>query len=160
MSELIEMCLISLEHLTHPLARQLLILQLALNGALVGLISIIHWVHYPTFPFIDPLKWSSFHARHVRAITPIAGPLMVAELCVSGATLYLTQAAPLTLITGLCTALGFASTFFGAVPAHDALSERFEGGAFKRLMRADRLRTVAWLLSCSLLISATPLLVR
>ena len=112
---------------------------------------VIHRVHYPTFPYIDHTKWSNFHTFHVSAISPIAGPLMVAELLLSSSTLLLSNFDPYLLFVFACTLTTFASTGLAAVPAHSALSNGFETATFHRLMRADKVRAYAWFFSLAVL---------
>ena len=58
----------------------LLILHVAVTWAVVGLMLIIQWVHYPLFARVGTLSWPAHGRDHQTRITGLVGPLMLSEL--------------------------------------------------------------------------------
>jgi len=122
-------------------------LHAASTWALVGLIWTIDVVHYPLFARVGS-GFRAYHEEHMRRITPVVGPLMLAEL-VTGAWLWLEPpAGDGAAVWGAGFALvvvTWAITGLFAVPAHGRLERGgFDAGAHRLLMWADRARTAVW----------------
>jgi hypothetical protein len=125
----------------------LLVLTAAAAWFMTGLGWMVQVVHYPLFARVGAEGWTAYHAEHSRRITPIVLPAMSVEL--GGALLV-----ALTLPRGVSATVawaGFAAalstwvvTGLGAVPAHGRLAAGFDAAIHRRLLRADRLRTVGW----------------
>lgn len=112
---------------------------------LVGLILVVHFVHYPSFPYIHEARFSEFESFHKVSITKIVLPLMLCEL-ISGVILFMKSPTSLFWISQLSIILLiWILTFFFAVPAHNRLSKGFCQDSFVRLMKVDLLRTLLWL---------------
>lgn len=124
-----------------------LVAHAAATWALVGLIWTIHVVHYPMFAHVGE-AFDAVHERHMRAITPVVGPLMLVELA-SAAWLW-AEPPPGTTRTTWAIGLGlvgaiWALTALFAVPAHSKLEAGgFDASAHRMLMRADLARTLLW----------------
>lgn len=125
----------------------LLVLTAAAAWFMAGLGWMVQVVHYPLFAQVGAEGWTAYHAAHSRRITPIVLPAMSIEL--GGALLVATStpegvSSPLAW-AGFAAALStWAVTGLGAVPAHGRLADGFDGAVHRRLVRADRLRTVGW----------------
>ncbi|MEO0661525.1 MAG: hypothetical protein AAFZ87_08310 [Planctomycetota bacterium] len=124
-----------------------LVAHAAVTWALVGLIWTIHVVHYPMFAHVGD-AFERVHERHMRAITPVVGPLMLAEL----ATAAWLWAAPPAGTTRTTWAIGlglvgvvWALTGLFAKPDDSSFEcAGFDASAHRLLMRADLLRTLVW----------------
>jgi hypothetical protein len=127
----------------------LLLITAAAAWFMTGLGWMVQVVHYPLFAQVGAEGWARYHADHSRRITPIVLPAMSVEL--GGAFLVLlTRPEDVSV---LLAALAFAAalstwvvTGLGAVPAHGRLAAGFDADVHRRLLRADRLRTVGWTL--------------
>ncbi len=141
----------------------ILLANAASTWAMTGLILFVHVVHYPLFAKVGEEAFAGYHAGHTRATSFVVIPFMLVEL----ATALLLVMRPPQGSTATLPAIGLGlvvvawlATFAGAVPAHEALGRGFDAGAHARLLRADAIRTVAWvgrsLLVTALLVRALP----
>jgi len=132
----------------------LLLANLVLTSALVGLIWTIQVVHYPLFDQVGDHGFQRYHERHAALITVVVGPLMVAELF---AALALALAPPAGVTSALgWAALGLVLAVWGTtavvqVPQHAALGHGFRADVHRRLVRGNWLRTIAWTVRAGLL---------
>lgn len=111
---------------------------------MTGLIGIIHFVHYPSFPLVDRMRFLDFHTAHSKALSYLAGVPMCVEL---GSALWLVLSHPTHWLIGFnggAVLLLWAVTFFWSVPAHNQLTTGFQEKAWLSLMRSNRLRTIVW----------------
>lgn len=127
----------------------LLILHAAVTWVLVGLILTIQLVHYPLFAGVGPSEWTAYGQAHIRRITLLVAPLMLAEL-LSAAWLAV-WAPPGVPSWSLWTGLGlvvliWASTGLVQSPLHGRLSARFDARLHARLVSSNWVRTALWLL--------------
>ncbi len=125
----------------------LLVLTAAAAWFMAGLGWMVQVVHYPLFALVGAEGWTDYHAAHSRRITPIVLPAMSVQL---GGALLIALTLPRDASAVLAWA-GFAAalstwvvTGLGAVPAHGRLAAGFDAEIHRRLLRADRLRTVGW----------------
>ncbi|UQN09111.1 hypothetical protein [Deinococcus sp. QL22] len=133
----------------------LLVVHAALTWALSGLILTIQLVHYPLFSRVGATNYAAYQQEHIRRITWLVAPLMLAELA-TGAALMLR---PPPLVSAASTALGLAlivliwlSTALVQSPAHRQLTTGFDRRRHSRLVTTNWARTLLWLLR-SLLVS-------
>ncbi len=133
----------------------ILLIQLAATLFLTGLIWCIQIVHYPLFDSVGDLGYTRYHKRHMRRITPIVFPPMLAELLTSASMFWF---AP-PHVPQWSIALGFSlviliwlSTMLLQVPAHRLLEKQFARPAYVRLCRSNWIRTCAWTVRSALLI--------
>lgn len=111
---------------------------------MTGLIWIIQLLHYPSYRFIQPEKFSSYQNFHTNRITFIVGPVMLIEV-LSG--MYLTVTSDGTPVwtlnfVGLC--LIWLSTLFFSIPAHNQLHWGYNEKVISRLINTNWLRTLTW----------------
>ncbi|WP_161882088.1 hypothetical protein [Deinococcus alpinitundrae] len=127
----------------------LLILHAAVTWALIGLILIIQWVHYPLFARVGPLNWPAYEHEHQTRITFLVGPLMLAELfSAAWLALHVPPALPnwsLTLGLSLVLVIWVSTGLFQS-PLHGRLSAAFDAQLHRQLVVGNWLRTLAWLL--------------
>lgn len=123
------------------------LVQVASTLPLVGVIWTVQVVHYPLFAGVGPEGWAAYEAAHQSRITPVVGPLMLAEL-VSAAWLVLDRPpeipAAAVLAGAALVGLIWASTAFVQVPLHGALGSAFDADAHRRLVATNWVRTAAW----------------
>lgn len=141
----------------------LLLANIAVTAALVGLIWTIQVVHYPLFPKVGAPEWGQYHKSHTVRITFVVAPLMLAELVL---TLALAVSPPADALQArlIWWALGlmvvvWISTFGIQVPLHGRLERTTEGHApdpqvVQMLVRTNWVRTVGWTIKLLLLCSA------
>lgn len=88
-------------------------IQLATGMMLTGLIWIVQRVTYPGLAEHDPATFHHHHRLHVRRITPVVAPLMLAELAAALVLLFLPGTLPHPLQQALtaCVILAWLSTF-------------------------------------------------
>jgi len=117
--------------------------------AMVGVIWVVQLAIYPQFRRISRTDWLPYHAAHVRAMGPIAGPLMIAELLT--ASWWLWQHTQLPAVDAwaavtlfILTLATFVLTFAGAMPLHRRLQTGYKEALITRLLRVNWLRTITW----------------
>lgn len=136
----------------------LLLLQVGSTLFMTGVIWFVQLVHYPLFVAIGREEFASYESRHTRLITWIVAPAMSIEGVSAVALLWYRPASiPLSL---LATALGllfiiWISTAILQVPCHESLSKGFDQAAYRRLVRTNWIRTLAWSLRSLLVLTAT-----
>lgn len=129
------------------LASGIFIVNCAATFALTGIIWLVQLVHYPSFRFTDPEKFSAAHDLHTRSIAPVVAPLMIAELLTAAALPFINvEGVPVTFFwAGLVlVAAVWCSTFFIQVPFHSRLAKGFDEAAIEGIVRTNWFRTVVW----------------
>jgi len=132
----------------------LLLLNAALSFVLLGLILTIQLVHYPAFGDVGAPEFAEFHRLHELRITPLVGPLMVAEACAAAALLVLrpTGVSPgLAWGAAILVAVVWLATFFVSVPLHGQLHGGYDADRVAALVRTNWIRTLAWTVRSGLL---------
>ncbi|MCY2959098.1 MAG: hypothetical protein NTY35_02950 [Planctomycetota bacterium] len=115
--------------------------------ALFGLIWMVQIVHYPLMAWVGRDSFSAWHDRHLRRMTWVVGPLMLAEVA---SALWLLErppahAAPWVLWTGIAlVVVVWVSTATLQVPMHRRLERGWDERAHRFLVRSNWVRTVAW----------------
>lgn len=98
---------------------------------------------YPTLAAVPPERWPGAHAAHSRRITPVV--VLVYAVVVVGAGTVLVAGPRTTLALTAVGANGLALvvTALVAAPAHARLGRGKDDRAVRRLLLADRVRTLA-----------------
>ena len=113
--------------------------------SLVGLIWTIQLVHYPLFLRVPREQFGAYEGEHMRRITWLVGPLMLAE-AVTAVLLLVKLPADSGAPVGL--ALLFViwlSTATIQGPLHAQLAKGgFDEAKIRRLVRSNWIRTVCW----------------
>lgn len=126
----------------------LVVAQVALTLALVGLILTVQIVQYPLFAAVGAAGFASYHAAHSRRISLLVVPLMTAELALAAWLAVETPAFVPRWSAWLGLALVAAiwlSTFLAQVPQHAVLARGFEPRAHAALVAGNWIRTASWL---------------
>lgn len=114
---------------------------------MMGVILVVQLVHYPLFQYVGAARYDVYQAEHMRRITWIVAPAMTLEL---GTAVWLVVAPPTGVPTGVVwvglalIVLIWASTGLVHVPIHTRLTNGFDPGAHRRLVRTNWIRTIAW----------------
>lgn len=111
--------------------------------ALFGLIWTIQIVHYPSFHFVETAKFKDFEAFHSKRISIIVIPLMMTELVVSIAMLFLRQGTASYANFGIVL-LVWLSTFLLSVPRHNKLIKGKDDQVISELILTNWPRTILW----------------
>lgn len=126
----------------------LLVVHAAITWVLAGLILTIQMVHYPLFARVGESGYAAYQREHVRRITGLVAPLMLAELATGAALLF----RPPPLVSSASAALGLAliiliwiSTALLQSPAHGRLAHGFDQKEHARLVKTNWARTLLWL---------------
>lgn len=123
--------------------------------ALTGLIWFVQVVHYPLLGEVGRAEHLAYHDGHMRRTGPVVAPLMVVELITGLVFVARPGAMPggaarfgLALL-----AVIWASTFLLQVPCHRRLAVSFDETAWRRLVRTNWIRTVAWSIRALLVVA-------
>lgn len=122
-----------------------LLSELVLTAMLTGLIWTIQLINYPQLQMVGAQDYSAFHQFHIRAITPLVAPLMIAELILCSLNLY-QKNLPIQLgIASLILVLiVWATTFFLSVPLHEKMVLAKNLESIHKLVSTNWMRTIAW----------------
>jgi hypothetical protein len=118
---------------------------LIISAILLGLILIIHFVHYKSFKFIDIEKFIEFHRFHTKNISFLVLPLMTSEAVLSITICYF-YFSILSLANLLLVAFIWITTFLLQVPSHNKLSTGKSMPEIKKLISGNIYRVCLWFL--------------
>ena len=124
----------------------ILYLHLASTLIMVGVIWVIQLVHYPLFELVGRDNFVAYERSHTVRIGIIVMPTMLIEAATTIGLLALLEGVGGTLacIGAMLLAVIWGSTALLQVPCHERLAVRFDEGAWRRLVRTNWLRTIAW----------------
>ena len=120
------------------------ILHLATSWALFTLIWMTQLISYPSFKYIDPNQFQSYHLSYTSSITIIVMPLMLIELGLCVWLAYKFQLQQWHWLPLFLVGILWASTFFIQVPLHEQLGKGYDNAAIDRLVQTNWIRTVFW----------------
>lgn len=123
-----------------------LMIHLVSTLVMTGVIWVIQLVHYPLFQLVGREEFAAYERSHQVRISFIVIPAMFTELgAAAGLAIVLPGDRQAWALIGLAL-LGviWLSTFFIQVPCHDRLARGFDEAAWRRLVRSNWLRTIAW----------------
>jgi hypothetical protein len=109
---------------------------------------------YPALARVPAEQWAGTHLAHTRAITPLVA-LVYGGLAVTGGWALLSGPDGWTLVAVSATAVAVLVTAVVAAPAHGRLGGGHDRAFIRRLLRADRVRTVAAVIAVGAAIAAT-----
>jgi hypothetical protein len=130
---------------------KLLLAHMGLCFFMTGLIWTIQVVHYPTFRYVDSIKFTDFSLFHGKSITPITALPMILEF-VTGALLLFYFRSALTALNFAFIILIWMSTFFLSVPIHNQLAVARDEALIEKLILTNWPRTILWTLRSGLLL--------
>ncbi len=120
----------------------------------LGLILLIHFVHYPSFYWIKNESFAEFHRFHSQRLSWIAGPIMIFDLLTSLAWIFIHPHTVSVMNLLLIIFLFFCTSRF-SVPLHHQLSQEVDLDRRERLIRklvsTNQYRLWAWLIKSVLL---------
>ena len=116
---------------------------LIVSSILLGLILVIHFVHYKSFNFIDVEKFVEFHKFHTKNISFLVIPLMIIEVVISIIICYF-YFSILSLINLSLVALIWITTFLLQVPSHNKLSTGKSIAEIEKLVSGNVFRVYLW----------------
>ncbi|MFN0182016.1 MAG: hypothetical protein ACKVZ0_24700 [Gemmatimonadales bacterium] len=125
----------------------LLMIHLAATLFMTGVIWFVQVVHYPLFSAVARSEFPSYAKQHAALTTWIVAPPMLVELASALLLFWIRPAGVSTgnLSVGLSLlAVIWISTALVQVRCHDALQRGFDATAYRRLVRTNWVRTVAW----------------
>jgi uncharacterized membrane protein len=128
-------------------------LHAAVTAFLAGLIWVVQLVHYPLFDRVDEKLFPSFHAAHSRRISLLVVPAMTLEAALALLLVLRPPQGVAPWLAGaglLLVAVNALSTAFVQVPLHRRLSQGFDPGIHRALVRTNAVRTAAWSLRAAL----------
>lgn len=128
-------------------------IQVSTGFAMLGLIWVVQLVTYPAFLHVPPDRFRAYHRDHMRRISWIVVPVLLAELA---AALWLLcapdqRAHPQQVWVVGSLGLAWGSTFLAQVPLHQKLKAGFDQVLIGRLVKTNWMRTFAWTLKAALL---------
>lgn len=117
--------------------------QVAITGAMVGVIWTVQLVVYPQFLNVPPAAFGVYHRQHARRMSLVVIAPMLLEFGCALAQAWLVPG--LWSCWGLgCVVVIWGLTFFGAVPLHGRLERGFDVFVIQRLIAVNAWRTAAW----------------
>jgi hypothetical protein len=134
------------------MTHEILILHAAVTWMLTGLIWTIQIVHYPLFEQVGENRFVRYHARHMRRITWVAGPLMLVEAGSAALLFSLGERSPWFSLGLVALAAVWVSTLLLQVPLHDRLTRGYDRQTIRRLSFTNGIRTLGWTLRAACLL--------
>ncbi|MFP4093936.1 MAG: hypothetical protein ACLFUB_05600 [Cyclobacteriaceae bacterium] len=126
----------------------LLLINLSLAALLTGLIWTVQLVHYPGFMDVGPGEYLHYQRNHMRSISILVMPLMLAELGFTAMLQYQHLSQPIHWSVTLCSVLLLViwlTTFFISSPLHaKLLADGYNPTHISRLVNTNWVRTLAW----------------
>jgi len=122
----------------------LLIVHAAATWALVGAIWTVQLVHYPLFAQVDADAFPRYHAQHMWRMTCVVAPLATLEFATAALLVWQGARQPWLLGSFIPMAVSWLSTWFVQVPLHLRLASGFESATYRRLVKSNWWRTIAW----------------
>ncbi len=115
----------------------------AVTWMLVGLVWTIQLVHYPLFSYVEPARFTAFHAAHSARIALLVGWLMPLELAAAIA-LAVRSPSPWTWAGLGLVVLVWTATALLSVPSHARLTRGYDARAHAGLVAGNWVRTAGW----------------
>ena len=132
----------------------LLLLHLTVSSMMVGVIWVIQLVHYPSFHFVDNLRYSNFQSFHMRSISYVVIPLMLTEVLTLILLVYTINRMDIALILSaimLFAVWVITAVFFSG--AHQKLTLGYDKSVVDGLIKMNWSRTLLWTLRLILVAS-------
>lgn len=132
----------------------LLILAFTFTAFNTGLIWLVQVVHYPGFLRVGGEGYKGYQKYHMKNITLVVGPSMVAEAILSVAVLWYIKdltASNIYLLSLALLVLIWLHTALWAAPVHARLLSGYDGALIRSLININWWRTSLWSLRTALL---------
>jgi len=113
---------------------------------MTGLIWFVQVVHYPLMCRVERSAFPTYEAAHMHRTTWIVAPLMLTEIVTAAIIVFISGPIPSWLAWSGAALVGvnWLSTSAVQVPCHRRLSTGFDEAIWRRLVRTNWVRTVAW----------------
>jgi len=121
-------------------------IHLLLSLYMLGLIWFVQVVHYPLMGKVGAADFVHYERAHTRLASWVTAPPMLGELASGFLLLSWNSQELFWWLNAVGIGIIWASTFFLQVPLHSALSQEFDLGVQRRLVRTNWLRTLVWTL--------------
>ena len=125
---------------------------------MTGVIWLVQCVNYPLAKFISPEDFPPYQNAHIKAITPVVAPFMIAELASSAALIGMVpyDCTHCALVNNLMigfwiNVLIWVMTVLFSVPLHQKLKFGWDQGLHQKLIFNNWIRTLAWTARAGLL---------
>lgn len=128
-----------------------ILINLLLSTFMMGVIWVIQLVHYPSFRFIDRSNWARAHNNHVRGISLIVAPVMIAEI-VCRFYLCFHQTNVASISATILLIIIWLSTFNIQVPLHNKLEQAWTLDVVNQLINSNWIRTLLWTINTGILL--------
>ena len=132
----------------------LLLLHLTVSSMMVGVIWVIQLVHYPSFHFVDNLRYSNFQSFHMRSISYVVIPVMLTELLTLILLIYTMDEMNISLVLSaimLFVIWVITAVFFSG--AHQKLTLGYDKSVVRDLIKMNWSRTLLWTFRLILLVA-------
>ena len=104
---------------------------------------------YPALARVPAPDWARAHAAHSRAITPLVAVVYGTLVLVGGWALVARWPDAWTLVAAAGAGLSFVATALVAAPTHGRLTSGRDDALLRRLLAADRVRTLGAVVCCA-----------
>ena len=119
---------------------------------MTGLIWLVQLIHYPSYKYINPTKFSAYQNFHTTTITFIVGPVMVMEIFTGMAILFDQKLSLPSSLNFAGLILIWLATAFFSVPLHGKLSLGYDYNTIQSLILTNWIRTILWSFRSGLII--------
>ena len=117
------------------------------SWTMLGVILVIHFIHYPMFLVVKESEWPAFHTKHTQVLGAVAGPLMLLELAVSIVLVTTVTKNPAGVWGNFVLVIAlWYQTFFKSVPAHTILASKQDVDQIEVLLKSNLVRVWLWCL--------------
>jgi hypothetical protein len=128
------------------------IANVAVSWGLLTLIWLVQIIIYPGLARIPADDFVQHHAWYVTRMTMIVLPLMIAEIIIAIAWLFLEDSAFYPMVAGSLVIIVWWSTVTFQVPVHKRLQAGKDRSKLTRLAATNWIRTVAWTIKAVLVV--------
>jgi len=123
----------------------LILLHFMASSIMVGVIWVIQLVHYPSFHFVDKLRYPNFQSFHMTRISYVVIPVMLTELITLILLFYTMDDMNILLVLSaimLFSVWVITAVFFSG--AHQKLTLGYDKSVVDGLIKMNWLRTLLW----------------
>ena len=124
----------------------------AVSWGLFILIWLVQLIIYPGLARIPSNDFVNYHAWYVTKITMVVLPLMICEIIITIALLFLQENLFYPIVTCGLVILVWSSTFTLQVPIHKSLQAGKDKSKIRRLVVTNWIRTISWSLKAIIVI--------
>jgi hypothetical protein len=131
----------------------LLSAHVAATLAMGGVLWVVQLAIYPLFSAVAPSGFVGYHRLYTARIGLVVAPFMAVEALTAAALLWNGFRPTPFVVSLVLLAVVWTSTAAVQVPLHHQLARGFDDAAYRRLVRTNWIRTVAWTARAGLVLS-------